>query len=174
MKRSNGFVWNNLDAFVKMLKDPDWRVRTAAMNACSGREIPLELIERWLKDPDYDFRVAAMNICSGRGIPLPVIRTIEPPELVYKKCVADVIVVAEIPKDAQVRGTYGHKCRASKAVIKEIIGDFCGEKVGISVYDLTTAYYEGDEIVIDNFDMSDEECSTGFHFFCTIDEARAY
>ena len=156
------------------LKDPDCYVRTAAMNACSGREIPLELIELGLKDPNWRVRTAAMNACSGREIPFPVIRTIEPPELVYKKCVADVIVVAEIPKDAQVRGSYNHKCRASKAIIKEIIGDFCGEKVGISVHDLTTAYYEGDEIVIDNFDMSDEECSTGFHFFCTIDEARAY
>ena len=145
MKRSNGFVWNNLDAFVKMLKDPDWRVRTAAMNACSGREIPF-----------------------------PITRTIEPPKLVYKKCLKGVIVVAEIPKDAHVRGSYGHKCRASKAIIKEIIGNVYGQKVGISKYDKKTAYYEGDEIVIDNFDMSDEKCSTGFHFFCTIEEARAY
>ena len=174
MKKTNNFKWANLETIESALKDPDCDVRTAAMNACSGREIPLELIKSGLKDPDWRVRTAAMNACSGRDIPLPVIRTIEPPELVYKKCVADVIVVAEIPKDAQVRGTYRHKCRASKAIIKEIIGDFCGEKVGISVYDKTTAYYEGDEIIIDNFDMSDEECSTGFHFFCTIDEARAY
>ena len=87
---------------------------------------------------------------------------------------ADVIVVAEIPKDAQVRGGYGRKCRADKAIIKEIIGDFCGEKVGISVFDKTTAYYAGDEVKIDDFDMSNEECSTGFHFFCTREEAEAY
>ena len=66
------------------------------------------------------------------------------------------------------------QCRASKAVIKEIIGDLCGEQVGISKYDLRTLYYAGDEVEIDNFDFSNEECSTGFHFFCTIEEARRY
>lgn len=30
------------------------------------------------------------------------------------------------------------------------------------------------EVEIDNFDMSFEECSTGFHFFCTEDEAMDY
>lgn len=63
---------------------------------------------------------------------------------------------------------------ADKAIIKEIIGDFCGEKVGISVFDKTTAYYAGDEVKIDDFDMRNEECSTGFHFFCTREEAEAY
>lgn len=115
-----------------------------------------------------------MNACKERGNEIPVIRTIEPPELVYKKCCASVIVVAEIPKDAQVRGRYGSKCRASKAVIKEVIGDFCGEPVGISTYDKTTTYYAGDEVEIENFDLSDEECSTGFHFFCTKEEAERY
>lgn len=32
----------------------------------------------------------------------------------------------------------------------------------------------GDEIEIDNFDLSDEECSTGFHFFCTKELAENY
>lgn len=75
------------------------------------------------------------------------------------------IVVAEIPQDAQVRGSYGHKCRSNKAIIREIIGDFCGEKVGISVHDKTTSYYVGDEVFIEDFDMGYKECSTGFHFF---------
>ena len=136
--------------------------------------VTIETIEKALKDSDWRVRAAAMNACKASGISIPSIRTIEPPALVYKKCVADVIVVAEIPKDAQVRGNYGHKCRADKAIIKEIIGDFCGQKVGISVFDKTTAYYAGDEVEIDDFDMSDEECSTGFHFFCTLEEAKAY
>ena len=144
------------------------------MNACAGKDVPLEVIELGLKDSDCDVRSAAMKLYEERGIPVPVTRTIEPPALVYKKCVASVIVVAEIPKDAHVRGSFGHKCRASKAVIKEIIGDFCGEKVGISVYDRTTSYYVGDEVVIEDFDLSDEECSTGFHFFCTRQEAERY
>ena len=115
-----------------------------------------------------------MNACKADSIPIPVIRTFEPPKLVYKKCVGGIIVVASIPQDAQVRGSVGHKCRASKAVIKEIIGDLYGEQVGISRYDLKTLYYVGDHVEIGNFDISDEECSTGFHFFCTIEEARSY
>ena len=163
-----------LEVIEQGLKDESWRVRAAAMNACQGREVPLEVIEQGLKDEDCDVRAAAMNACKANNIPIPVIRTIEPPKLVYKKCVGGIIVVASIPQDAQVRGSIGHKCRASKAVIKEIIGDLCGEPVGISKYDLRTLYYAGDDVEIDNFDLSNEECSTGFHFFCTIEEARSY
>ncbi len=39
---------------------------------------------------------------------------------------------------------------------------------------MKTNHYAGDEVEIDDFDFSDEECSTGFHFFCTIEEARSY
>ena len=138
------------------------------------KQIPLEVIQAGLKDGDCDVRAAAIELCKKNGIPIPVIRTIEPPEFVYKKCCADVIVVAKIPKDAQVRGSFGRKCRANKAIIVEVIGDFCGEPVGISIYDKTTTYYAGDEIEIDDFDFSDEECSAGFHFFSTCKEAEAY
>jgi hypothetical protein len=115
-----------------------------------------------------------MNACKRRGYDLPLIRTIEPPERVYKKCLSGVIVVAVIPKDAQVRGTIHGKCRADKAKIVEIIGDFAGEKVGVSSYDYKTMYFVGDEVVVDNFDYSNEECSTGFHFFCTREQAENY
>lgn len=114
--------------------------------------LSLPEIERWLKDGDWRVRQAAMNACAGR----------------------DVIVVAEIPDDAHIRGSIGQKCRASKAKIVDIIGDFGGTKIGISLYDGETCYFIGDEVEIDNFDMSFEECSTGFHFFCTEDEARDY
>lgn len=163
-----------IEVIERWLKDSDCYVREAAMKACNGREVPLEVIETGLKDCDCDVRAAAMKACNGNNIPVPVIRTIEPPELVYKKCVGDIIVVASIPKDAQVRGNFNRKCRASKAIIKEVIGDLCGESVGISYYDRRTLYYAGDEVEIDNFDFSDEECSTGFHFFCTMEEARNY
>ena len=164
----------SLEVIERWLKDDDCDVRAAAMNACQGREVLLEVIEQGLKDDSWRVRAAAMNACKVNNMPIPVIRTIEPPKLVYKKCVGGIIVVASIPQDAQVRGSIGHKCRASKAVIKEIIGDLCGERVGISKYDLRTLYYAGDEVEIDNFDFSNEECSTGFHFFCTIEEARNY
>ena len=163
-----------LDIIERGLKNSDWRVSAAAMNACQGKDVPLDIIERGLKDSDCDVRAAAMNACKTNGIDIPIIRTFEPPEFVYKKCVADVIAVAKIPQDAQVRGRPGEKCRANKAVIAEVIGDFCGEPVGISIYDKTTTYYAGDEVEIDDFDYSDEECSRGFHFFCTMEEAKNY
>ena len=136
--------------------------------------MPLEVIERGLKDQDCDVRAAAMTACQANGVEMPVIRTIEPPKPVYKKCVGGVIVCAEIPSDAQIRGSFGRKCRASKAHIVEIIGEIAGEKVGISKHDMKTTYFVGDDVDIQNFDFSDEECSTGYHFFCTIEEARRY
>ena len=113
-----------------------------------------------------------MNACNGRDVLIK--RTIDPPEKVYKKCWNDVIVVAHIPDDAMVRGLVGNKCRASKAEIIDILGDFGGEKIGISLYDGQTCYYIGDTIEIDDFDMSFKECSTGFHFFCSKKEANDY
>ena len=163
-----------LEVIREGLRDPDCDVRTAAMNACQGKDVPPEVLREGLRDLDWRVRTAAMNACKERGVEIPIIRTFEPPKLVYKKCAADVIVIASIPADAQVRGRIGCKCRASKAVIKEIIGDFCGEKVGISIYDRKTTYFVGDEVEIENFDMSDEECSTGFHFFCAKEEAEQY
>ena len=154
------------------LKDSSWGVRQAAMNACNGREVPIEIIKKWLKDSDSDVRQAAMNACNGREV--LVKRTFNPPTRVYKKCWNGIIVVAEIPNDAYVRGQEGCKCRASKAKIVDILGDFGGEKIGVSQYDKETCYFIGDEVEIDNFDTSFEECSTGFHFFCTEREARDY
>lgn len=133
--------------------------------------VSLELIEKGLKDSNCDVRLAAMNALGNRDM---VTRTIDPPERVYKKCLGDVIVVAEIPKDAHIRGSIGQKCRASKAKIVDIIGDFGGTKIGISLHDYETCYFIGDEVEIDNFDMSFEKCSTGFHFFCTLEEAQNY
>ena len=164
-----------LETIERWLKDGDCDVRAAAMNACNNRtDIPLETIERGLKDGDCDVRAAAMNACKRFGYEIPIIRTIEPPERVYKKCVGGVIVVANIPKDAHIRGCFQGKCQTNKAKIIEVIGKFADENVGISLWDKTTAYYSGDEVYIEDFDMSDEECSTGFHFFCTKEQAENY
>ena len=114
------------------------------------------------------------NVEKANGIPIPLIRTFEPPARVYKKCIGGVIVTATIPADAQVRGRPGGKCRASKAKIVEILGDLAGEKVGVSQFDHTTMYFAGDTIEVDHFDLSDEECSAGFHFYCSLQEAVTY
>ena len=164
----------SLETIERGLKDEDWRVRQAAMNACNGKDVPLDIIERGLKDEDWGVRQAAIRCYEQRGIKVPIIRTVEPPELVYKKCIGGVIVVATIPKDAEIRGAMCGKCRTNKAKIVDIIGDFAGEKVGISIWDRTTTYFIGDEVVIDDFDLSDNECSTGFHFFCDKKMAENY
>jgi len=164
----------SLEIIEKWLKDSDWRVRSAAMNACNGKDVPLEIIEKWLKDSDWRVRSAAMNACKNNGIEIPVTRTIEPPEYVYKKCLCGIIVVATIPKNAHVRGSVNSKCRASEAIIVDICGDICGEKIGISMHDPKTMYEIGDHVIIDNYDFSDNECSTGYHFFCTKREAENY
>ena len=44
----------------------------------------------------------------------------------------------------------------------------------ISKYDKKTIYRIGDVIHISDFDLSDELCSTGFHFFLTKKEAENY
>ena len=156
------------------IRDGDWSVRRAALEACKGRDVPLEIIETGLRDGDWAVRRAALEACKGRDVNLPAFRSFEPPATVYKKCKFGVIVAAQIPPDAQVRGSSGSKCRADRAIITQIFGDVCGEPVGISQYDNRTTYYAGDEVVIDDFDPSDAECSTGFHFFCTRKQAEAY
>jgi len=163
-----------LDIIEKWLKDEDCDVRAAAMNACQGRDVPLDVIEKWLKDADWHVRTAAMNACIKNGFGVPIIREIEPPEKVYKKCLGDVIVVAEIPADAQIRGDSYGKCRSNKAVIVDIIGNLGGAKVGISTYDHKTTYFIGDEIEVEDFDYGFHTCSTGFHFFCTREQAERY
>lgn len=164
----------SLETIKQGLFDNDCDVRTAAMNACQGKDIPLEIIKQWLSDNDWRVRTAAMNWYKSVGLEIPVIRTIEPPKTVYKKCLCDVIVCAEIPFDAHVRGYFGSKCRTNKATIVNVIGSFAGEQVGISKYDMKTTYFVGDEVEVEDFDLSDEECSAGYHFFCTIEEAKAY
>ena len=144
------------------------------MNACNGRDIPLDVIKQGLSDSDCDVRTAAMNACKRMGIEMPPSRVVEPPEKVYKKCVFGAIVEAHIPEDAHTRGTKNGKCRASKAIITDIICDAYPEKIALSIYDNQTTYVPGQEIEIDDFDFSNSECSQGYHFFNTIEEARAY
>lgn len=140
----------------------------------SKKSIPVDTIEKWLRDGDCGVRQAAMEFAKERGIAIPPYRTVEPPVKVYKKCAGGAIVVAHIPEDAEVRGKANGKCRANKAEILEVIGGFCGEPVGISLHDGTVWYYAGDFVEIEDFDLSDDECSAGYHFFCTKEQAEAY
>ena len=167
------------DIIRKGIEDSDWRVRVAAIEACNGDK---EVIRKGMEDSDWRVRAVAIEACNGDKDIIqslidkndPLFRSFEPPKKVYKKCIGDVIVVAEIPEDAFIRGGYSTKCRTNKAKIIDILGDICGEKVGISSYDDKVWYRIGDEIVIEDFDFSNEECAPGFHFFCSEEMARKY
>ena len=91
--------------------------------------------------------------------------------IAWKKCRNGVIVKLLIPEDAKRSSATTRKCRASKAIVIEVIG---AEKA-VSIYDGTFVYEVGKEIFPDTFDDNRwNECSHGIHFFITRKEAENY
>ncbi len=91
--------------------------------------------------------------------------------IAWKKCENNVIVKLLIPEDAKRSSATTRKCRASKAIVLEVIG---AEK-GISKHDPTFVYEVGKEVASDSFDDDRwKECSHGIHFFITRKEAENY
>ena len=89
----------------------------------------------------------------------------------WKKCDNNVIVKLLIPEDAKRSSATTRKCRASKALVLEVIG---AEK-GISQNDASFVYEVGKEVIPDSFDNDRwKECSHGIHFFITRNEAENY
>ena len=89
----------------------------------------------------------------------------------WKKCKNNVIVKLLIPEDAQRSSATSRRCRASKAIVLEVIG---AEKA-ISTSDEDFVYEVGKEVVPDSFDDDRwKECSHGIHFFITRKEAEDY
>ncbi len=89
----------------------------------------------------------------------------------WKKCKNNVIVKLLIPEDAKRSSATTRKCRASKAIVLEVIG---AEK-GISKKDKNFIYEVGKEMIPDSFDDDRwNECSNGIHFFITRKEAENY
>ena len=158
-------VWRHADDLVP---------RLAAVYASIGRsDVPGEWIKQLLEDPNSYISRKANEACWGRR-DLSFRRDFEPPELVYKKCLGDVIVTATIPADAEIRGLPGTQARTNKATIVDVSGEFYGEKVGVADYDQETTYHVGDEVFIPDFDFGSGMCTTGFHFFSSLDEAKEY
>ena len=89
----------------------------------------------------------------------------------WKKCENGVLVKLLIPEDAKRSSATSRKCRASKAIVLEVIG---AEK-GISKNDMNFIYEVGKEMIPDFFDGNRwNECSHGIHFFITKAEAEKY
>ena len=89
----------------------------------------------------------------------------------WKKCREGVIVKLSIPEDAKRSHGTERKCRASKAVVLEVIG----AEFGISIYDGKTKYRKGETVVPDSFDDDRwNVCSNGINFYSTRAEAEAH
>jgi hypothetical protein len=92
---------------------------------------------------------------------------------VWKKGARGVIVKLLIPEDAKCSHGSGRKCRASKAVVLDIIGaDETRSGGGYGV----VIYRKGETVEPENgFDENRwNVCSSGIHFFLTRLEAEAY
>ncbi len=89
----------------------------------------------------------------------------------WKKCKNNVIVKLLIPGDAKRSSATSRKCRASRAIVLDVIG----ANEGISKHDSSVTYRKGDTIIPDSFDDDRwNECSNGIHFFITRQEAEEY
>ena len=89
----------------------------------------------------------------------------------YKKTKEGVVITAEIPAGAIVFCINGSKCRTNRAKITDMVGN----DVLHSQYDNSFEYRLGQEIEIKDFNlMYNVECSSGFHFFRTREEAENY
>ena len=89
----------------------------------------------------------------------------------WKKCEREVIVKLLIPEDAKRSSATSRKCRASKAIVLEVIG---AEKA-ISKNDMDFIYEVGKEMIPSSFDEDRwRECAPGIHFFMTREEAERY
>ncbi len=90
----------------------------------------------------------------------------------YKKCLNGLIVKLLIPKEAKRNNAFGRKCRAEYAQVIEILG----ADEAISQHDNSFAYKVGNTVrPTTPFDEDfTNECSTGIHFFITLEEAKNY
>jgi hypothetical protein len=90
----------------------------------------------------------------------------------WKLCQNGVIIRLRIPAKALRSNATGRKCRASEALVLEVIG----AEVGISKYDASFLYKKGE--VVKPREMFDtnrwNECGSGIHFFLTRIEAENY
>jgi len=91
--------------------------------------------------------------------------------IAWKKCRNNTLVKLLIPEDALRSSATSRKCRASKAVVLEIIGS----DVAISNHDCTFIYKVGKTLEVPDFDTDRwNECSSGIHHFITRLEAESY
>ena len=119
-----------------------------------------------------DISGANLKNCKQSGLALAMTSHLpEGPFHAWKKCCNEVIVKLLIPEDAERSHGSERKCRASKAVVLEVIG----ADEGVSIHDRTTRYRVGETVTPDGWDTDRwNTCGHGIHFFITRIEAEAY
>lgn len=97
----------------------------------------------------------------------------------YKALQEHMIARLLIPADAKRSTNSGGKCRASYAIVDEIM-DYAGrpmpdEVVGYSLHDPTFEYHKGATVIPSGFTPNPtQECGEGIHFFLSFEEAKNF
>lgn len=94
----------------------------------------------------------------------------------YKKCYSGAIVHLLIPKGSIVFSINGRKHRTNKCKVIKVEDRYGNEiHIAFSLYDEDFKYETNKEYEIEDFNlMYNVECSSGIHFFKTIEEAKVY
>lgn len=167
--------WIRIDDKIRdgWLKGTEKEKAVALYSLIDEPNVPYVIVNRALRDGNPLVYETALILAGKHNYPAH--RVFEPGIPVYKNCIGNVIVLATIPPEAEVRGDPRVEGRSNLALITDIRGSFFGEPVGISFYDAVTQYRKGGFIKVDNFDYSLKDCgTTGFHFFSTFKEARNF
>lgn len=91
--------------------------------------------------------------------------------IAWKVCTNNVLVKLLIPEDAKRSSATSRKCRASKAIVLDIIG----ADVATSIRNPYFLYEKGKEVTV--YDFNEDrwlECASGIHFFLTKEEAKQF
>ena len=119
--------------------------------------------------------LSGANLCNVRANAHTSMYNLQCPEegayIAWKKCKNGVLVKLQTPADALRSSATSRKCRASKAIVLEVIG----AEYGVSHHDNTFIYEVGKTVEVPDLDRDRwHECSTGIHHFITRAEAESY
>ena len=128
---------------------------------------------------DADLRGANLRDANLRGASHYHLQCPETGSFIaFKKLRNNLIAKLEIPEHAKRSSATSRKCRASTAKVLEIFkANDCEEKyeIGYSNHDGNFQYKLGEFVFPNDFDDNRwEECSSGIHFFITLQEAIDY
>ena len=118
------------------------------------------------------------NLYGAKNIPAAAAARLMrcPPEgefIAWKKCARGVLVKLRIPKDANRSSASGYKCRASHAVVLDIVSDDVVIARSMHSYDFT--YKVGETVHCDKWcEDRWQECGGGIHFYMSREEAEAH